>query len=359
MNNHISSLQQIQELQTQQKTRFYNLGMFPSQRFHAFLPYVREDDNIYFSALIAFGLMRLESFFSEEEKQLAQTIRQKVIQNYPLYESVNKAHLYNFYRTNPPGQYPNGYVFSKLGRFQLPTDADDTVMIHLTQESSPEIALQVKAHLEKHANRTKVQNTLKIYQNLGAYSVWFGSPKMPIEFDFCVLCNILYFVKHYELPWTTQDEDSLTYICSVLQQKQHISQPFRVSYIYPRAAIMLYHVTRLMQSFEIGRLEELKQGIRQDILCIYHHKSTTLPEKILLAISGMRLGFYLEIPGLDWQSKDAKNLAFFYAPMLAGTSSGILDALASYRLFQILYRSEAFYTFLEMEYHLLHNFFCN
>jgi type I restriction-modification system DNA methylase subunit len=74
-------------------------------------------------------------------------------------------------------------------------DADDTVMILMTDSTNDKDVTDLKQRLIDVANlsRQKIIATYKKYRNIPAYSTYLGSRTVP-DFDFAVQCNILYFV---------------------------------------------------------------------------------------------------------------------------------------------------------------------
>src|SRR5690606_6873108 len=111
---------------------------------------------------------------------------------------------------------------NRLKFLELPDDVDDSAIIYLTKPHSKEDAVWLKEELIKHANLSKkqIQNTLSGYKNLKAYTTWFGK-NMYLEFDFCVLCNAMYFVHHYNLPYSEHDRATINYLKNVITSGDH------------------------------------------------------------------------------------------------------------------------------------------
>ena len=152
------------------------------------------------------------------------------------------------------------------------------------------IAKQAHELMQQFTNNSKkkVKNTFKGYRNIPAYSTWFGK-KMPVDFDVSVLTNILYFVQHYNLPWTKADSASLFFIQKVIEEKNYINDADYVSPHYSSTTIILYHISRLMSLKPIPELDMYKDSL------ISFTKSKLLNtnnflEKVLLQTSLMRWG---------------------------------------------------------------------
>ena len=108
---------------------------------------------------------------------------------------------------------PHSYYFKYLKQvFGQGEDADDTVMILMTDSSSDKDVTDLKKRLEDVANlssaKRKIISTYKKYNNIPAYSTYLGSRTTP-DFDFAVQCNILYFVLDKKLSFVKQDSATL------------------------------------------------------------------------------------------------------------------------------------------------------
>lgn len=277
-------LQQIFSLQSK-GDKHYAAGLFPSHRFHLHFPFEREDNNIFFTASIVFILQNLREKLSEEEQNLADEICNKAITNYPDYKNKDGLDTYNFWRTDGSPHFPNGKILSHLNKVRIPDDADDTSLIYLTSNPSREKVLWLKEKLVQHANLSKKQiaNTFPEYKNLKAYSTFFGK-NMFIEFDVCVLCNILYFVFQNKLELNQHDHDSIFFIRSVIEKGQYLQKPFYASHSYPSKHVILYHVARLLEKFQVPGLSEIKTNVVADLKMLFENEKDEM-NKIILSTS--------------------------------------------------------------------------
>lgn len=330
----------------------YPDGLFPSQRFHAYLPYKREDSNIFFTALIVFTLQSLQSKLTDSQKEITDSICKKAIKNYPLFKSRRGLKTYNFWQNTNNKQFPHGYLLNKLKFLELPDDIDDSALIYLTSKQSQQDALWLKTEMEKHANQSKAQikNTMPKFRHLKAYTTWFGK-NMYLEFDFCVLCNALYFVYHYKLPLNEHDEDSIQYLKEVIETDLHFSNPFLVAPSYPKTALILYHITRLVTSFDIPALYKTKEIIRLQITGLLNIEQPQM-DKILLATSLARLSVKTNVK-IDANNLNFKGYYFFNGGMLTAFENRLTRKLAPYSFFHMKHTCEAYYYTLLLEYELL------
>jgi len=333
-------LSKISELQSKGDKQ-YAAGLFPSQRFHLYFPIEREDNNIFFTASIVFILQNLREKFSEEEKNIADEICRKAIANYPDYKNKDGLDTYNFWRTDGSPHFPNGKILSRINKVRIPDDADDTSLIYLTSNLSREKVLGLKEKLAQHANLSKKQitNTFQEYKNLKAYSSFFGK-NMFIEFDVCVLCNILYFVFQNKLELNQHDRDSIFFIRSVIEKKQYLQKPFYASHSYPSAVVILYHVVRLLEKFEVQGLSEIKPHIISDLKMLFEKEKEEM-NKILLSTSLARL------TGTGWAEAEqsggweAERFTFFHAGLLTAFENPFTYKLAGNSLFHLKYKCVA------------------
>ncbi|MEZ4900737.1 MAG: hypothetical protein R2822_02750 [Spirosomataceae bacterium] len=338
---------------------YFDEGLFPAQRTNAMVGYQRPDTTVFFTAIMVFTLQKISHLLSPKSQLLVGSIAEKAIQNYPKFRNKDGLKTYNFWKTKPSKHFPNGYLFHHFDHFRIPDDVDDTAMIYLTTSPTEEDLLWLKEKLSQHANRSKhtIRNTYPEYRQLRAYSTWFGK-NMYIEFDACVLSNLLYCVYHYQLPLNQHDYDSLTYIRSVIETDRYLTEPFRCAHQYPRTVLIIYHVARLMGAFHIPELDSIKDKIINDIYELLQYPQQPLDE-ILLKTSLLRLGekghdvrqLTFEIG--DWlKAEDPKTnkFYFFIAGLLTAYENPALYHLAKSPLFHIQWKCEAHSWVLVAEY---------
>ena len=341
MNDSLELLFKISEFQSK-GDKYYAPGLFPSQRFHLNFPFERKDNNIFFTASIVFTLQNLRDKLSHKEQKLVDDICKKAIANYPDYKNKDGLDTYNFWRTDGSAHFPNGKILSRLNKVRIPDDADDTSLIYLTSTPSSAKVLWLKDKLAQHANLTKKQitNTFQEYKALKAYSTFFGK-NMFIEFDVCVLCNILYFVFQNKLELNQHDNDSISFICSVIQKKQYLQKPFYSSHSYPSAVVILYHVARLLEKYEVPGLSEIKPKVIADLNALNEKESDDM-NRIILSTSLMRLGAKTnKVVAANSDQRTSQQWSFFHAGLLTAFENKFSYNLAGKSLFHLKYKCEA------------------
>lgn len=284
-------LKRIDALQSKQSGVFPK-GIFPSYRLYALnKDRQKADVNIFFTGLIAFTLKDIKQQLSPSQQKQAEQIISNTLPVYSKFKNQKGRPTYNFWPTDTPKIFPNAGWMNVFDKTQaLPDDLDDTVIMLLALEAADSTARQVHDLMQSFTNNggKQVQNTFKGYRNMAAYSTWFGK-KMPVDFDVCVLANVLYFVQKYNLPWTHADSASLQLIEKVLDERKHITAAAYVSPHYSRLPNILYHLSRLMSVKPIPVLEKYKTQLIEDAKEALT-KSTNFLDEVILGTSLLRWG---------------------------------------------------------------------
>ena len=208
----------------------------------------------------------------------------------------------------------------------------------MTLPHTKEEAKWLQNRLIQHSNgfKNQIKNTFPEYQNLKAYSTWFGKD-MYIEFDACALSNMIYCQLHFGLELDEHGQDSIKYIQQTILSNQYIEQPFRVAHQYVRTPLIMYHVMRLMNKFHIPELEICREKLESDILYYLQKEELSLMDRIVLEIS-LRSKNDVEVQNLN--DVDT-NYPFFIAGLLTAYENTLLYKLSSSKLFHINWTCEA------------------
>ncbi|MBE9460964.1 hypothetical protein ACFP1I_19490 [Dyadobacter subterraneus] len=336
--------------------KYFPEGIFPAYRDNSMIGYNRPDTTIFFSAIIAFTLQTIREKCDLETQDKIDLIISKVVQNYPDFQNKDGLKTYNFWKTKPSKHFPNGNLFRHFEHFRIPDDVDDTAFIYLTSNPEKEEVLWLKEKLKSHANGSKqwIQNTYPEYQRLKAYSTWFGK-NMYIEFDVCVLSNLLYFVFKNDLLLNEHDEASLEYIRSVIETDRYLNVPFRCAHQYPRTPLIIYHVSRLITAFYPAHLKSIKEKLINDTIQLL--KETENPmDRVILSTSLLRFGIKTErIAVENYTIKDFGNFYFFIAGLMTAYENKLLYRISSSKLFHMHWLCEAHNWTLLAEYETLWN----
>ena len=284
-------LNRIDQLQCKQNGVFPK-GLFPTYRMYALnKDRQKADVNIFFTGLIAFTLEDIQPQLTISQQNSSKQIIANTLPVYAKFKNQKGKSIYNFWPTDTPQIFPNSGWMNIFNKSQaLPDDLDDTVIMLLAQNASVATAKQVHDLMQSFINtgNKKINNTFKDYQELGAYSTWFGV-KMPVDFDICVLTNILYFVQKYNLTWTAADTASLQLIEKVLIDKKHVTDAAYISPHYGKLPIILYHISRLMSLKPLLQLENFKQQLINEAKTALANTSNFM-DQVILSTSLMRWG---------------------------------------------------------------------
>ncbi|MBU1820880.1 MAG: hypothetical protein KKG00_05115 [Bacteroidetes bacterium] len=344
----------IQNIQSADKLYFLP-GLVPAYRSNKYVLYNRCDTTIFFSAITAFTLGTLREKVSVDCQNSIDEVVAEIKKNYPAFRNKDGLKTYNFWQTRPSQHFPNGYLFHRFEHFRIPDDIDDTAFVYLTDDPTEEELRWLKHKLTLHANGTArwIRNTYPEYRKLRAYSTWFGK-NMYIEFDACVLSNILYLIFQSGLPLNQHDTDSLAYIRSVIETNRYLTEPFRCAHQYPHTALIVYHVARLLAAFSPEGL----QGIREKLIADSWELLAAEPHpmyRVLLATSLLRLGE--QPPRLaveNYSEKDFEGFYFFIAGLLTAYEHPLLYRMASWKVFHMHWTCEAHCWALLAEYECLY-----
>lgn len=280
----------IQSMQVKQDGFFYR-GGFPTYRECGGAPHNLQPDNtVFYTAITAFALRNMLPGLNETDKAIAENIIHEARISYPLYRNKHGYPYYGFWATKDPIM-PGTYYFKYLKQvFGQGEDADDTVMILMTDSSNDKDVTDLKQRLIDVANlsKQKIIAAYKKYRNLPAYSTYLGSRTVP-DFDFGVHCNILYFVLDKKLPFVKQDSATLQVVSEMVRNREYMKAPVYLSPYYVRSSILIYHVVRLMHAFHLPQLEVYRQQLIDDAKKEFDACNNVM-DKIILSTSLMRLG---------------------------------------------------------------------
>jgi hypothetical protein len=277
----------------------------------------KKDNNIFFNGLIDYTLNEIKPLMNQQDQLLIDSILANSKQLYPKFKNQKGRNTYNFWRTDSAHEYPYASFLKLFGKkITLPDDMDDTILSLLALDADDSTAEEVHRLMQLfvNADTNKVRSVIKEYDNLSAYSTWFGK-KFPVVFDVSVLCNVLSFVEKYNLQWTKADSASLDVIVKTIQNNYHITEPVYASPYYGKTSIILYHIARLMSIKEIPQLEALKTKLITDAVNELSNSDNTI-ERIILSTAILKWDYSPPVTGLptitDIETKIEKNhFAFF------------------------------------------------
>lgn len=348
-------LHRIEQLQVKEEGVFPK-GLFPSYRTYALnQDRQKADINPFFTSLIVFTLDKFKNLLTPYQQKLAEQISINAKPSFEKFKNQKDRDTYNFWPTDTPKIFPNSGWMNLFNKSQsLPDDMDDTVMILMALNADKATASQVHLLMQEYTNggKGKINNTFPSISNLNAYSVWFGK-KMPVDFDISVLCNVLYFVQHYKLPFTKADSSSVELINNVLKENKHIKSASFISPHYGSPEIILYHLSRLMNLKPIPEIEIFKPILIKQAIELQQKKQPFLKQVLL---SSALLNWGIRPNALTFQSNqdltaliEDETFSFFIANMASMLPSQLKKVLTASALGKFSYYCPAYNNVLLLE----------
>lgn len=285
-------LQRISSLQTN-GNKYLSAGIMPTYRSpNGRLDKMKPDNTAFTTGVIVFILNNLRSKLSYEDQLICDSIAQRAYPSFKKFKNSKGRNAYNYWQTDTLNFFPNsGWAKPFVAKKSLPDDMDDTVMLLMALGITDSVANEVHTVMQDYINTKNqtVNNTYKQFKYLKAYSTWYGK-KMPIEFDACVMANVLYFNKLHHIAFSAADSACLYFITQIIEKKYHVSDAAYVSPYYATTPLLLYHFARLMALGQpIIELEKYKPQLIAEAKKAYQ-TTTNLPEKIILQTAMMRWG---------------------------------------------------------------------
>ncbi len=243
-----------------------HVGLFPMTRTHVSGLYQRQDSCLFGSASIAYILLDLFPNFTHKEQHLVKKIYQNICAIYPVYQNALGRKTYNFWQTKPPTAFPNGYFLHRFTHFRLPDDLDDTALVVLTSEPDQNETYSLAQAFTGKYQKKKFPNIHNSYYAFlpdedAIYQTWFGE-KMPLEFDFCVLCNWMTYALRHVKTLQGSDLATLQFIQTQLRTGKWLSNPFDISRHYGTSYWITYYFARLYKAHPTYFSDNLVENIR-------------------------------------------------------------------------------------------------
>lgn len=350
-------LKDIADQQVKTDGEFY-AGMFPSFRESAGAPHnYQPDNNIFFTAISAFSLRNMLPNLNAHDKSIALQIIEKIKTVYPNYRNRYGAPYYGFWPTYST-ILPHTYYFKYLKSiFSQGEDADDTVIILLTDNDSSKNNQILREQLIARSNKSSpgrgIISTRSPYKDIPAYSTYLGN-KTAVDFDFAVHCNILYFILDKGFPLVKQDSATVNLLAQMIKNREYMSNPTFISPYYVHSSILLYHIARLMGTFTIPELEPYRQQLIQDMQLELQRPNRNIMDKIILSTSLLKLGATspeLNINSIaDFENSNQNQFIFFNARAAYSYPSFIKNILLHWSYINYYFYCPAYNKVLWLEY---------
>lgn len=345
----------VAQEQVQQSSKDFYTGMFPSYRECGGSPHnYQPDNNIFYTAVSVFALKNMLPYLSEENRIKVEAVIAKAIKIYPFYRNKYGLPFYSFW-ANKDKIMPHTFIFQYLKTvFGQSEDADDSVMalMGLDNNDSDNTALKKRMQEVSNLSQKKIIATYKKYKNIPAYSTWLGY-RMPVDFDFGVHCNELYFMLEKKLPLMKQDSATIYLLQQMIANRDYIKSPVYISPYYVRTPVLLYHIARLMGRFTIPQLAPYKPQLIADI----NRQLATcnnVMDHIILRTSLLRLGSTAPALALnnfqEFEKSNQQQFVFFQARAAFSYPTPLKQIFLHWSYIYYYFYCPAYYKILWLEY---------
>ena len=329
--------------------------MFPSFRECGGSPHnYQPDNNIFYTAVSVFALKNMLPYLNKTNRQKVQSIIANAVTCYPLYRNKNGLPFYGFWGTDDVIM-PHTFIFQYMKTvFGQSEDADDSVMalLGLDNNDSDNYVLKQKLIATSNLSNKKIISTYKKYRNLPAYSTWVGQ-RMPVDFDFGVHCNVLYFMLQKQMPLAKQDSATIHLLAEMIKNRDYKTSPIYISPYYVKTPVLLYHIARLLGQFSIPELDAYKPQLIDDIN-EEMKRSNNMMEQIILRTSLLRLGAKAPVlPSFtipDFENSNQKQFVFFQARAAFSYPSPFKQIFLHWSYIYYYFYCPAYYKILWLEY---------
>jgi hypothetical protein len=301
-------------------------GMFPTFREWGAWPVNRQpDNNVYFTAITSFTLKNLALKLNSKQQLSIDTIVKNAAKCYPNFLNKKRGGFYEFLSADNSFM-PNSLFLKYLKKqFSPGEDADDCVMIFMSSKHPDSVleSFHKKLIAASNLSTKKINSTFKKYRDIPAYSTFLG-PKMGIDFDFCVQTNLMYYLLGQKQVFGKQDEATLLLLLENVRNRDYMFHPEYISPWYARSSVLIYHIARLLQAYDISAFTPYKQQLIADATYLLGQPANVM-DKIILSTAILRLGGKLVNPIeiKDLQTFELSNHNSF--PFFQARGSGLMS----------------------------------
>jgi hypothetical protein len=310
----IQLLQRIEQLQVKQEAGLLK-GAFPSSRKYYFSSQFKQEDNVFFTALVLFNIGQFSNKMHPEELVYLEQLKTNARAYIERFKNQKNQLTYNFWPRNPPQIFPNGGWLNRLNeKFALADDIDDGAITLLALGASDSLAkaMQSKFGAYRVGLIKPNQSFYKQFKDRPVYSTWLGN-KMPKDVDLSVLTNVVLMHTIAKIPLNATDSASLDLIVDLIKSNKHLTDPKYVSQHYANSASIIYHIARLIYYTDYPPLLGLKPILLNQALDLSKQAQFPL-EQLLLNTTILRLGGKIDLPlSVNEASLTVNNYPYFVA----------------------------------------------
>ncbi len=317
-------------------------GAFPSFRKYFYSSTLKEEDNVFFTALVLFNIGQFKAFMSPSELLVFEKMKEIALPYMDRFKNQQNHLTYNFWPRNPPQIFPNGGWLNRFNqKFALADDIDDAAitLLALGVQDTLAKAMQEKFGAFRVGLIKPNKSFYKRYQTNPVYNTWLGY-KMPKDVDLSVLSNVLLMHTIAKIPLNTTDSASLDLIVDLIHDNLHLKDPKYVSQHYAHTSTIIYHVARLMYFSDYPPLLALKPLLLEQSKHLLQKAKFPL-EQLLLNTAILRLGGQVPSPNIEQQLFE-NNYPYFVANIAAVLNNPVKRIVNKTNVVRFDYYSYAF-----------------
>lgn len=306
------------------------------------------DDNIFFTALIAYTLKDLKSTFSTKDQNKIDLILQNSLYAFSFFENKHGDLSYSFYPTKPLNQYSGIKFLNKFKALHIPDDLDSTSLVYLAKPTELNSKYQeLKESFEALSYDGKPLKSIpKSFQSTKAYRTWFAT-KMNHDMDICVMCNVLTLVYQNNLSFKQTDEDTIQFISKLIDENRLLNQAYLFSPHYKNKAIVLYHIARLISISNHPNILRHQNKIIDYCLTLINEVKHPM-EKVILTSALYKVNCQKEFD-IEMHISDFNNFFWFKANPFSISPPIVKKIFSQKKFLHLEYKCEAYYWVLLLE----------
>ncbi len=272
-------------------------GAFPSYRKYYFSSKQKQEDNVFFTALVLFNIGQFRKQMLPQEGAIIDKAKANALIYVARFKNQNNQLTYNFWPRNPPQIFPNGGWLNQYNnKLAIADDIDvgSIALLAIGLNDSVAKAMQSKFGAYRVGLIKPNRSFYRQYKDRPVYSTWLGT-KTPKDVDLSVLTNVLLMHTIANIPLNATDSASLDLIVDLVKANKHLTDPKLVSQHYAYSATIIYHIARLIYFSNYPPLLALKPILLNQALNLSKESKFPL-EQLLLNTSILRLGGKMDLP---------------------------------------------------------------
>ncbi len=319
-------------------------GSFPSTRKYFYSQRLKQEDNVFFTALVLWNIGQFEKGMTQDELSIYKQAKNNALPYIERFKNKKNNLTYNFWPRNPAQIFPNGGWLNLFNeKFALADDIDDAAITWLALGINDSIAIKLQSKFSDYSvGKIKPNRSFyNAYNQWPVYSTWLGH-KMPKDVDLSVLSNVLLMHTKANITFNSNDSASLNMIVELVRMNKHLSDPKYLSQHYANSSTIIYHIARLIHFSNYPSLLSLKPILLDQAKQLLEQTNAPV-EKLLLNTSILRLGEKIDFPdGVDEKTLQVNDYPYFVANIASVLNNPLKRIVNKSNIVRFDYYSYAF-----------------